>query len=65
MRGCPITLGDNDYGTSSSSGHVQVLDHYAKQQPHVCRSITAVELHAVLDWINQGTVITCVLAEMK
>eukprot|EP00972_Heterocapsa_arctica_P017795 2629053-Heterocapsa_arctica.AAC.1 len=58
-------LVDNAYGPASPGGQVQVLDWYARKQPHVCRSTFAAELHAALDAINQGMVIQGVLTELK
>jgi hypothetical protein len=65
MRGCMIMIVDNSFGTDSPGGKVQLLDWYARKQPHVCRSTFAAELHAALDAINQGMVIQAVLTELK
>ena len=64
MRGCVLLLVDGT-GNASPGGHVQVLDWYARKQPHVCRSTFAAELHAVLDAVNQAIVVQALLTELR
>ena len=64
MRGCLVMLVSGD-GHRTPGGSCQILDWFARKQPHVCRSTFAAELHASLDAANQSVLIQALLTELK
>ena len=63
MRGCILLLVE-DRAPASPCGKVQVVDWFARKQPHVCRSTFAAELHASLDGLNQGLIVQTAVHEV-
>ena len=65
MRGYILLLaGAEADSTTAPGGRCQVLDWYARKQPHVCRSTFAAELHAALDATGQAVLVQSALTEI-
>ena len=65
MRGCLLLLVEMANPSTSPVGRVQLLDWFARKQPHVCRSTFAAELHAALDGLNQAMLVQTTLHEVQ
>ena len=64
MRGCSLMLVSGE-GIDTPGGEQQLVDWFARKQPHVCRSTFAAELHSVLDGVNQAFIVQSLLTEMR
>ena len=77
MRGCLLLLMGTDRADecwrrdvpadrrgACPGGRCQVVDWYARKQPHVCRSTFAAELHGALDAHGQALIVQHLLTEI-